>query len=342
MEAQHARRRRGLILGKFLPPHRGHLHLAEEAMRRCEELTILVCSLRAEPIPGALRFAWMQELVPDAKVIHVTDENPSFPDEHERFWDIWAETIRRAVPEGFDVLFTSETYGPELATRLGVEHESIDLPRTTFPVSGTAVRKDPFANWDHLPPPVRAYYARRVVLTGSESTGKSSLAPRLAQHFDTVWSREWAREYLDSKSTPLDASDIEPIARGQIAAEDAAARQANRIVLHDTDLLSTVVYARHYYGFCPEWAVDAAQTRRPDLYLLLDIDHPWQPDPQRDRGDRREEMQALFRKAVEASGAPFVEIRGSAEERLAAAIAAIRATGLTVNRQLSTANGSYT
>jgi NadR type nicotinamide-nucleotide adenylyltransferase len=206
---------------------------------------------------------------------------------------------------------------------LGVTHQAIDADRRSVPTSGSAIRADPFGNWHYLPPPVRAHYVVRVVLTGSESAGKTTLAADLAKHYGTVWSPEWAREYLDAKMSPLDESDIEPIARGQIAAEDNAARQANRVVFHDTDLLSTVIYARHYYGYCPEWIVEAARSRRPGLYLLCDIDVPWQPDPQRDRGDRREEMQELFRDAVKESGVRWVEIRGDRDERLKQAIETI-------------------
>src|SRR6185503_13804390 len=101
---------------------------------------------------------------------------------------------------------------------------------------------------------------------------------------------------------------VEAIARGQLAREDElrarAAARNEQLLIGDTDLLSTAVYAAHYYGRAPDRIVEAAHNRRPDLYLLLDIDLPWIPDPQRDRGHLRSEMQALFRAAVEASGAP--------------------------------------
>ena len=97
------------------------------------------------------------------------------------------------------------------------------------------------------------------------------------------------------------------------------------MVILDTDLFSTFIYACHYYGSCPEWIERAARERRGDLYLLLDVDAPWTPDPQRDRGERREEMHALFRDALEAAGARVVVIRGGWEERRLRAIEAIDA-----------------
>jgi NadR type nicotinamide-nucleotide adenylyltransferase len=162
---------------------------------------------------------------------------------------------------------------------------------------------------------------RRVVVTGPESTGKTTLAARLAAHLGTVWTPEYARGYAEARAAPLDATDIEPIARGQRALEEDAVLRANRVLIQDTDLLSTCVYAEHYYGACPPSVRRALSP--PDLYLLLGIDVPWVPDPQRDRGRMREHMHALFRDAVRASGAPCVEITGDWEERFRRAAEAV-------------------
>jgi NadR type nicotinamide-nucleotide adenylyltransferase len=160
---------------------------------------------------------------------------------------------------------------------------------------------------------------KRVVLIGSESTGKTTLAQRLAEHFQVDWAPEFVREYAERKGAPLDFSDHEPIARGQIALEDGYRTRATErgapLLIQDTDLLSTAVYCEHYYGHCPRWITDAARLRRPDLYLLMDVDIPWSADPQRDRGDRRPEMHALFKDAVEGSEVPYVPISGEGERR---------------------------
>ena len=168
---------------------------------------------------------------------------------------------------------------------------------------------------------------KRVVVTGSECTGKTTLAGDLARQFGTVWVAEYAREYLVHKvattGLPLDESDVEPIARGQIAAEDRGAATAKGLLVLDTDLVSTTVYARHYYGACPIWIEQAARDRRADLYLLCDIDVPWIADPARDRPHQREVVHALFVGALDALGAPYVTIRGSWAARLTAGIAAV-------------------
>lgn len=156
----------------------------------------------------------------------------------------------------------------------------------------------------------------RVVLTGSECTGKTTLAHQLAQAYGAELVREYAREYAAGKHGELDIVDVEPIARGQMLLEDTYASHARELIVQDTDLLSTLVYSGHYYDYRPQWLVDAVRARRPDLYLLLETDVPWTADGVRDRGNAREEMQQLFRDAVAGSGAPYVVIRGSREGRL--------------------------
>lgn len=170
---------------------------------------------------------------------------------------------------------------------------------------------------------------KRVVVTGSECTGKTTLAGDLARQFGTVCVAEYAREYLDRKvattGLPLDERDVEPIARGQIAAEDRGAAMAKGLLVLDTDLVSTTVYARHYYGACPAWIDQAARDRRGDLYLLCDIDVPWVADSVRDRPHHREHIHALFVEALDTLGAPYVLIRGSWADRLTTAVAAVSA-----------------
>ena len=101
----------------------------------------------------------------------------------------------------------------------------------------------------------------RVVVTGSECTGKTTLARALAERFGAPWVPEFCRGWQDAKGRPLEAEDVEPIARGQVAEADAAEAAARDVVVLDTDLLSTAVYARHYYGSCPAWIEKAARTR---------------------------------------------------------------------------------
>lgn len=172
-----------------------------------------------------------------------------------------------------------------------------------------------------------AHEPLRVVLTGSESTGKTTLGAQLAAHYGVLCVPEFVRGYAERKGAPLDASDHGPIAHGQVACEDAylaRARDAGHaLLLHDTDLLSTVTYCHHYEGHCPASIEALAVGRRAARYLLLDIDVPWVPDGVRDRGDRRAEVHQLFVHTLTRLGAPYTIVRGSWSERFATAVGVI-------------------
>jgi NadR type nicotinamide-nucleotide adenylyltransferase len=314
-----------MILGKFMPPTQGHRYLAEFGARCCRRLSVLVCSKPGQPIPGHCRHAWMQAMLPGCDVVHVPDDLPDAPEEHPDFWALWLPVIRRAVPEPIDAVFTSESYGEELARRVGATHVVADRDRYGVPVSGTAMRADPYAHWRHLPDAVRPWYCRRVVCFGPESTGKTTLAARLAEHYRTAWVPEWARGHLDPQGGRCSERDIELIGLGQAASEDALARQAERVLICDTDTLTTTIWSEVYFGGVPEWLRQLARERAHDLYLLCDIDVPWVDDRQRDMPHRRQEFLDRCRAALEAHGRPYVVIRGDRDARFNTAVAAIDA-----------------
>jgi NadR type nicotinamide-nucleotide adenylyltransferase len=314
--------RHGLIIGKFMPLTTGHCHLIECAQKQCGQLTILVCSLRAEAIDGHLRHGWVRDTFPAAHVIHVTDEVPSYPHQHPDFWSIWRELILRRAAD-VDAVFTSEDYGERLAAELGAGHVTVDVERKTVPISATQVRADPLRHWEFIPTAVRPFYVRRVRVYGPESTGKTTLCRELAGHYNTTWVPEFARAFYDEKGMVPEAQDVPKIVAGQMAIEEEAALQANRVLFCDTDVLTTVLYARHYYETCPPWIERLAHERRYDLTLLTDIDLPWEPDVQRELGDRREEFYSLFRDELQSRRIPYVPINGNGRARLDAAIAAV-------------------
>lgn len=314
-----------MMLGKFMPPHRGHCYLADFARHYCDELTILVCTLEREPIDGALRYQWMRRMFPDCNVVHVTDDLPQTPDEHPDFWPIWRDVVRRAMPEGTDLVFASEDYGFQLAEVLDAEYVPVDHDREMMPVSGTDVRRDPLGCWEYIPEEVRPHYLKRVCIFGPESTGKSTLAKDLAAHFDTVYVHEYARPLLDFKNGACDWPDIERIARGQAAAEDALAPRARRVLFCDTDPLTTTIWSDVFFGKCPAWVEREARRRTYDLYLLTDIDVPWVDDNQRyfPEDAKRQDFFDRCLATLEASDRPFVRIRGDWKQRFQQAVEAV-------------------
>ena len=309
----------GLVIGKFMPPHAGHRMLIDHARQRVDRLYAIVFSKSHEPIPGWLRAGWLRELYPEVTVHHVDrDHLVDYADPDA--WEFWVGVIGATLPETPEVVFSSEPYGEELARRLGARHEAVDPERRRVPVSASQIRARPMAHWEYLPEPVRAYFARRVCVVGAESTGKTTLARALAAHFSTVWVPEYAREYLEANGNVAGREDFLHIARGQAESEDRLARQANRLLVGDTNLLTTQLWYEHYYGDCPEEIRRLAATRTAHLYFVCGLDVPWAPDALRDSPGQRQWFHDRFCQELAARGLPWVELSGPHEARLARAI----------------------
>ncbi len=169
---------------------------------------------------------------------------------------------------------------------------------------------------------------RRIAVFGTESTGKTTLAQRLAAHFGEPWSPEFVREFWELRDGKIAAGDLGTIALGQMANEDFAMERARRAMFCDTELLTCVLWNDLLFpGRCPEWVRKEADARAREfsLYLLCDTDVAFAPDPQRCFPDEvgRAMCRRVWREALESRGLPFVEIRGDWATREATAIAAV-------------------
>ncbi len=312
----------GVVIGKFLPPHRGHRFLIETALSRCDRVTVIVCGKPIDPIPPELRAGWLRELVPAAGIMLIDDRY----DENDS--RIWAENTIRWLGRAPDAVFTSEDYGDRYAAHLGCAHVMVDRARTTVPCSGTAVRADPLAMWDLIDPPVRGWFARRVVIVGAESTGTTTLAMDLAAALHTNWVAEYGREYGAAKTARGEHSwhsdEFLAIAREQTRRENLAARDANRILVCDTNAFATILWHRRYMGSDDPRLIDFAKTCRADLYLLTGDEIPFVQDGLRDGEHLRHDMHRWFGQALASQIVPWHPLSGPREERLEKALQLIR------------------
>ena len=312
-----------MLLGKFMPPHYGHVYLADFARNFVSDLTIVVGTLPTEPIPGDLRFHWMKSLFPSENVVHLDKVLPQEPSEHPDFWRLWHDALTDVLPQSPDYVFASETYGHKLAEVLSARFIPVDRARSIRQVSGRAVRDNPLEHWDLIPPCVRAHYAKRVVVFGPESTGKSTLAKNLAEHFNTILVPEYARAYLEEQNGELSQEDIPHIARGQIASEESLIPHCNRLAVMDTDVLATTVWSNFLYNNCPTWIEAAADDRAADLYLLTDVDVPWIEDVVRYLPENRADFFELCQTALKSRERNVIRVSGSWEERFEIAVRAV-------------------
>jgi NadR type nicotinamide-nucleotide adenylyltransferase len=165
----------------------------------------------------------------------------------------------------------------------------------------------------------------KVVLFGPESTGKTTLSRELAEHYQTFWVPEYAREYLQDKwnkeQKPCEPKDLVPIAVGQMTLENELAMQTGSVLICDTDLLETKVYSEAYYlGICDPILDKFAQENSYDLYFLTYIDTPWEADDLRDKPNKRKQMFNEFKKALIKYKRPYVLLKGSKEARFKKAV----------------------
>jgi NadR type nicotinamide-nucleotide adenylyltransferase len=170
---------------------------------------------------------------------------------------------------------------------------------------------------------------KKIVVIGPESTGKSTLSAALAERLQTIWVKEFAREYLVNKKNIYDQQDLLAIAKGQVESENQYCQQANKYLICDTDLYVLKVWSEHKYGTVANWILEQIAIRKYDFYVLCDIDMPWiaDEDAQREHGDpeMRFYFYNIYKDIVQASGIPWINVSGNEAERLEQSLAAIRA-----------------
>ena len=320
----------GFVVGKFYPPHRGHKHLIDLARKQVDELVVMLAVHPSQTIPGEVRYSWLREIHPDCDVRLVADE---LEDDSQQWADFTLKYLGRAPI----IVFSSEIYGPIYSSLMGSRHVMVDQLRSAVPISGTQIRTNPLLYLDYLEPCVRAWFVKRVVLVGAESTGKTTLAQQLADHFQTIWVPEYGREHWEDKLSKLTTLERSPswsseefihIAQEQQRREDLAARQANRILVCDTNAFATGTWYERYFHARHPLVDSIGQQSKTDFYLLTAPDVPFVQDGFRDGQHIRNWMHDRFEKqlTIRSRRDPavrIVQIHGSFEQRLATAIASV-------------------
>ncbi len=309
----------GLVVGKFYPFHKGHKYLIETAKSQVDKVTVLVCHKEGQVIPGAERARWIRRDVGGVKVMVIPDVLPDEP----LPWAKYTLKVLGFIP---DFVFTSEDYGEEYARLMGSQHILVDKKRAKIPVSGTKVRKDPYANWQYLTPSARAYFAKKICVVGAESTGTTTMAQALAKYYKTVWVPEYGRFYYEGRmhlaNSKWKTDDFEHIAKQQNQFEDKLASISNKIVVCDTDSFATNLWHERYIGKVSKRVARFSKNRHYDLYLVTDDSIPFVQDGTRDGEKIRHQMHERFIEELKKAGKDYIILKGNHKERLNKAISA--------------------
>jgi HTH-type transcriptional regulator, transcriptional repressor of NAD biosynthesis genes len=320
----------GLVLGKFMPFHTGHMALIEFALLHIDHLVVLVCSHDDEPISGQVRFDWLQQQYANHPRIKVQwmEYNPTLlPDSSVASADSsgkWAAWIQQHLPT-VNVFISSEPYGVMVAESIGISHCLFDEERKAVPVSASAIRANPFAYWTCLPPVVRPWFVKKICIAGAESTGKSTLTEKLALHYRTVFVPEAGRDIIPDSNT-CTVADLYTVAAAHANAIIRKIPAAHQLLFADTDITITRSYARFLFReemIIEEWIEKA---NRFDLYLFLETDCPYIQDGTRLSETERAQLNLSHKKAFEEAGISYQIIGGDWQQRFHSAVAIIDQT----------------
>jgi HTH-type transcriptional regulator, transcriptional repressor of NAD biosynthesis genes len=310
--------KRGIVIGKFYPPHKGHKYLIDYATDRVDQLTVIVCHKDDQKIHGDQRAEWLRRIHPRVEVIVVKDIELD-DDSHA-----WAQYTKEFLGYTPDVVFSSEQYGTTYAKCLGCEHVLVDLAREHVPISATQIRANPAQYKDFLMPEVAAYFIKKVCVIGAESTGTTTLSRALAQHYGTVWVPEFGRFYTEAKlfqhGDRWTSGDFDVIADVQNNLEDRFILEANQLLICDTNSFATDIWHERYIGHLSPTIKPLYETRTYDIYLVTGDEIPFVDDELRDGEDIRHAMHDRFIELLEKKGETYVLLRGTPSERLARAI----------------------
>jgi HTH-type transcriptional repressor of NAD biosynthesis genes len=298
-----------------MPIHQGHIALINFAAAQCDELIVSMSYTDNDVISSSLRFQWIEEIFKNQPTIKPALVRDDFDDESKLLPErtkIWSDFVQRQYPP-IHIIFSSEEYGEPFAKNLNARHIAFDPPRIKLSISATLIRQKPFQYWDFIPPIVRPYFVKKICFYGPESTGKSTLAKRMAERYQTEFVPEVARELIISNDFTVD--DIVKIGYAQFERVEEKTKTANKILFCDTDAITTEIYARHYLHVIPDILFELEKKIQYDIYFLMDIDVEWVADGLRDLGSEREKMFSVFREELQLRKINYLLVKGDYQER---------------------------
>lgn len=299
----------GLFPGKFLPPHRGHLTAILRAHALCDKLYVVISERTVEDgelcaqsgieyIDGRLRQRWLsQELQGLGITVLLQNEDQIAP--FPVGWADYAMLLRQTVPEQFDTI-----YGGEESYRSGhrahfpdIDYQVLDPQRTQWPISGTEIRNKPYRHWDYIAGAARPFFAKKILITGPESCGKTTLTRKLAKVYCTSWSEELGRDYQEDvvggNGDLFNLEDFNRITHLQYEQDWQALRTANKVCFFDTDAVVTAFFSQIFLGEIASRIESFIDPLKYDLIIVLAPTVPWVADGMRELGEEATRQQSF-------------------------------------------------
>jgi HTH-type transcriptional repressor of NAD biosynthesis genes len=315
---------KAFVFGKFLPFHKGHEAMINFALSKCDFLTVLICCSDKENIPDTVRSSWIQKTFENEKKVEVRTFNyleselPNTSESSESVSKIWADIFKKVLPD-YSLLITSEEYGNYVATFMNIQHMAFDIPKKLFPVSASAVRNYVFANWKYLPDSVKPDFAIKVVILGTESTGKTTLTEKLAKHFNCSFVSEAGRDII-ANSNSFTFDDLYLVATEHAKRIDKIILADNPLVIIDTDIHTTISYSRFTFENELEISADIYNSNRANIYLYLNNDVEYLQDGTRLSEADRNLLDLSHRQVLADHNVEIIEVKGGWDERFEKAV----------------------
>ena len=287
----------GFIGGKFLPLHFGHIFAILEAHKQVDKLYIILSSSENRDIklckqdgikymPADIRMSWLGETfnnIENIEIINIKDDQW----DNNYDWAKGAKMIIKAIPEKITHIFSSEHSYTELFKKLypSTKHIVLDSERKIIPISATEIRLNLFSNWEKLPNNVKAFFVKKVLITGTESVGKSILTTKLSKFFNTNFVHEIGKDYCERFKNHLTVSMFDSIAMEHYLLQEKLMPYSNKVMFIDSDAVITQYYLNMYTSKTSSLIDEIIKRQTFDLCLYLEPDVEWVSDGFRFKGN---------------------------------------------------------
>jgi len=315
---------KAFVFGKFLPFHKGHEAMINFALSKCDFLTVLVCCSDKESVPDTFRKAWIENTFENRKNIEIRTFNyleselPNTSETAESVSKIWADIFKKQFPD-YSLLITSEEYGNFVAVFMNIQHIAFDISKKLFPVSATAVRNDVFTNWEYLPDSVKPDLSVKIVILGTECTGKTTLTEKLAKYFNSSFVLEAGRDII-ANSNSFTFDDLHLVATEHAKRIDKIILADNALVIIDTDIHTTKSYSRFTFEKELKISTNIYNSNKANLYLYLNNDVEYLQDGTRLSEVERNLLDLSHRQILTDHNIDIIEIKGDWDKRFEKAV----------------------